>query len=137
MQAVNWGALPGVAVQVLINILGICLVLTLVGTIFMKVFPRSIPVYRLAIICFLAHFRVLMIVFVLSAIVILGQINVPHGLSGIFALSGMCAIGWLITHDLGRYGISKKFPGIGAKVVIGIFALTWIAVGLYYASSSI
>jgi hypothetical protein len=62
--------------------------------------------------------------------VLLLQIPVPAGLSGVVSLAGMCAAGWLITHDLEKYGVPKKFPGVGFKVMLGLLILGWIFVGL-------
>lgn len=33
---------------------------------------------------------------------------------------GMCVVGWLITRDLEKFGLPRKFPGVGFKVMLGV-----------------
>ncbi len=131
MRSIDWEILPLVIVQILLGLLTLTFVYTFFGTLVMKLFARAVPLRRLAIVCFWAIFRVFLVVAVIMAIVIIGGINVPQGLSGLFAVAGMSMVGWLITHDLQRDGIPKKFPGVGFKVVVALLVLSWIVGGLF------
>lgn len=130
---IRWDLLPGALAQVLLNIVLLTLVLTVFGALALKFFVRNVPLLSHAIIFFWSVFRVLIVVGALWLAIILLGVQVPSSLSGLFSLAGMCAVGWLITHDLAkRYGTSIKFPGPGFKVVLTILVLSWIFIGIYY-----
>jgi hypothetical protein len=32
----------------------------------------------------------------------------------------LCGIGWLISADLKKQGVNRRFPGVGARVILGL-----------------
>jgi hypothetical protein len=94
--------------------------------------------YKLALVFFWAAFRVLFITAVVLVVVMLANIAVPAGLSGLLTIIGMCAVGSLITYSLEHYGIPKhKFPGVGANTIFVLFVLSWVAVGLWFLATKL
>jgi hypothetical protein len=54
----------------------------------------------------------------------------PSGLRGVVGITATCAVGSLISHGLKRYGVSSKFPGVGAKTVASLYAMSWVLVAI-------
>ena len=83
---------------------------------------------------FWAVFRVLLGATALWAIVFFLNFKVPSQLSGLFGLACVCAVGWLVSHDLKhQHGVgSGKFPGPGAKVLLSLIALACVYIGITY-----
>ena len=133
MQAVRWDLLPGVIYQLIINISLLTLALTFFGTFLLKFFVRQVPLLSHAFIFFWAVFRVLFVTTVLWLGVVITGLQIPAAFSGLFSIAGMCVVGWLITRSLETgYGVPKKFPGAGFKVMLSLLALSWIFVGAYW-----
>lgn len=130
MHNVDWLALLSALLQLFINIVLLSLVSTVLAALILKFFYRNVDFKQLAGLCFWAIFRILIITAILYAAVVIGHIRVPTGVDGLLSLLGVCALGWLITHDMQRYGVPKKFPGPGFKVVIGLVLVSWILVGI-------
>ncbi len=40
--------------------------------------------------------------------------------------------GWLISRGMKQEGIVRRFPGIGTRVIVGLFALSWLIAGIVY-----
>ena len=120
--------------QTFIMLVLYALVLTFLGMFALKYFIRQLPLLSHALIFFWAVFRVLLAATALWAVVFFLKIKIPSQLSGLFGLACVCAVGWLLSHDLEhRYGVrSGKFPGPGAKVILSLIALTGVYIGITY-----
>jgi hypothetical protein len=109
------------------------LFLTIFGALILKYFVRSVPLLGHAVLFFWALFRVTLVAIVLTSIVALTRMDIPSSLSlsVLFIIAGMCAVGWLITYDLGRrYGVPTEFPGPGFKTMLCLLALTWAFISI-------
>jgi hypothetical protein len=133
MHTIRWDLLPGVISQVFINMAILTLVLTIFGALVLKYFVRTVPLLSHAILFFWAVSRVLFVVIAVTFIVVLTRIEIPTAFAGLFSLVCMCAVGWLITHDLAkRHGVPSKFPGPGFKTMLSLLALSWVFVGALF-----
>ena len=126
--------MAGALLQTFITLVLYALVLTFFGMFALKYFIRQLPLLSHATIFFWAVFRVLLAATVLWAVVFFFKIEVPSQLSGPFGVTCVCAVGWLLSHDLEhRYGVrSGKFPGPGAKVILSLTFLSGVYIGITY-----
>jgi hypothetical protein len=129
--------MAGALLQTVIVLVLYALVLTFLGMFALKYFVRQLPLLSHAMIFFWAVFRVLLTATALWAVVFFLKIKVPSQLSGLFGFACVCAVGWLLSHDLEhRYGVrSSKFPGPGGKVILSLIALTCVYIGITYLVS--
>jgi hypothetical protein len=130
MQSIDWPNLLAALLQLFVDIVLLSVVSTVLGALILKFFYRNIAFKQLAGLCFWAIFRVLLICVVLYIAARLSNISLPAEVSGLVTLAGMCAAGWLITRDMQRHGVPKRFPGPGLKVVIGLLIVSWVFVGM-------
>ena len=73
-------------------------------------------------------FRVMLVVVVITFIGVIFNISAGP-LSGVFAFLGIGAVGTLITRYFSKhYGLSTKFPAVGAKTMFVLFVLMWVIV---------
>jgi hypothetical protein len=96
----------------------------------MKYYARPLSVLRLFIIAAWAFLRVLLVVLAIAAawMLISGKPNGPFaGLSGLIIVSGA---GTLISRSLKRKGFSLPYPGIGARAMIGLFAISLLVLAV-------
>jgi len=126
--------MAGALLQTVIMLVLYAVVLTFLGMFALKYFVRQLPLLSHAMLFFWAVFRVLLAATALWAIVFFFKIEVPSQLSGLFGLACVCAVGWLLSHDLEhRYGVrSGKFPGPGAKAILSLIAFAWLYIGITY-----
>src|SRR5262245_845125 len=126
--------MAGALLQTVIMLVLYAVVLTFLGMFALKYFVRQLPLLSHAMLFFWAVFRVLLVATALWAIVFFFKIEVPSQLSGLFGLACVCAVGWLLSHDLEhRYGVrSGKFPGPGAKAILSLIAFAWLYIGITY-----
>ena len=94
-------------------------VLTILGAPIMKCFAWRVPVLIHAVVFFVAVFAVYFVWAVILAVGVMFKVY-PTQDTGLYALIGMCpAAGWLITRILAKtYGTSRKFPAVGARVML-------------------
>jgi hypothetical protein len=94
----------------------------------MKWFVRQAPVLGLAAVLCWAALRVEIAVF--SLIFLFGFLNISiRPLVAPFNMLALCAVGWLVSQDLSRkYGVTTKFPGVGAWVVATMIVITLMVV---------
>jgi hypothetical protein len=127
MRQIHWDMFAPSLAQAL-YILTILCVWTIVGTFVMKYFVRQAPILNLAAILFWAIFRVQIVLLALVFLASIFGISLTP-LSALLGMLASCAIGWLVTQHLSRnYGVSKKFPAVGAKVMTTLFMITLLIV---------
>lgn len=128
MWQFRWAATAPWLTQTLITMAVFCVVWTLVGMLVMKFFVRQVPILTHAVILFWATLRVQIVALALIALCRL--LGVPLGaILQVVGVLATCAVGWLVTQDLSRkYGVSKKFSGVGAKVMTTMYVLTLLIV---------
>jgi len=132
MRTIHWDLMGPVLAQVLFNITIMTLVVTLFGTFVMKYFARTVPLLSLALIFFWAMFRVLIVTVIITFIGVIFDISVGM-LSSIFTFIGVGIVGWLITRHMSKhYGMPRKFPAVGAKVMTTLFIIMWVIVITVY-----
>jgi hypothetical protein len=99
-----------------------------------KLFARQVSLRRLIVTCFKAFGLILLLGFVVRIAVTLAGMRVPSGLGDLLGIASVCAVGWLITHDLKGQGVAAKFPGVGAKVMTCYLLLSLaLVVGVIWA----
>ena len=98
-----------------------CAICTLVGTPIMKLTERGIPLWRHALICFWAFARVFVVYDLATDVwVKLLRQPVPSWAGSLADIVTLCCIGWLISFDLKKQGVNRRFPGVGARVILGL-----------------
>jgi hypothetical protein len=125
---------PGLLValpQVLLSIVLLSLLWGALGASVLKFFYRKLTFTQLGGLCFWAILRVLAIGTALYLTVLVANVPFPKGLWGLVSLAGMCAVGWLITRDMGKFGVPKQFPGPGFKAVLGVLIISSAFVGIF------
>jgi hypothetical protein len=127
MRQIHWDASAPSLAQALYIVTILC-VWTLVGMFVMKYFVRQVPLLNHAAILFWATLRMQIVVLGLIYLGSICGISV-RPLSSLFGLLASCAVGWLVTRDLSRkYGVSTKFPAVGAKVMATMVIITLLIV---------
>jgi hypothetical protein len=128
MGQFRWAATAPWFTQTLATMAVFCVVWMLLGMLVMKFFVRQVPILTHAAILFWATLRVQIVV--LAVVSLFRVFSIPIGaLSQVVGMLATCAVGWLVTHDLSRkYGVSKKFPAVGAKVMTTLVVFSLLIV---------
>jgi len=117
----DYGALALAGLQQLGGALIGCVICTLVGAPIMKLTERGIPFWRHALICFWAFARGFALYDVATDVWVglLRQPD-PSWADSLADIVMLCGIGWLISADLKKQGVNRRFPGVGARVILGL-----------------
>jgi hypothetical protein len=111
-----------------------CAICTLVGAPIMKLTERGIPFWRHALICFWAFVRgVALYDVAIDVWVRLLRQPLPSWADGLALIVTLCGIGWLISADLKKQGVNRRFPGVGARVIfwLNVVVVVVVVIGLF------
>lgn len=104
----------------------------LLATPIMKLSARSTRLRRTLMIAFRAFLPAVLGISLSYAVYvdILGKR--PGETPAYLLLAWLVLAGWLISRGMKQEGVVRRFPGIGTRVIFGLFALSWAFVGLAY-----
>lgn len=121
--------------RLIIFVFGFSFFGALVGAPIMKFYERKIPIWRHALICLWAFLRGMVILTFLMFIWIIVLRQSYKEFPSISQAAVFLGIGYLISSDLRNYGVIRKFPGIGARVILGFFICFWAITSLWVSFS--
>jgi hypothetical protein len=131
----DYGALALAALKQLGGVLSGSAICTLVGAPIMKLTERAIPLWRHALICFWAFARGIALLFVVTDVWATWlRLPYPSWAGSLVGIAMLCAIGWLISADLKKQGVHRRFPGVGARVILAlVLGLVVVVVVAFFA----
>lgn len=128
-QVSSWSYL--VLMRTMMGVVG-AVVLALLAAPIMKVSAQSIAWNRILVVAFRSSLPALLGISLTYAVYvdILGRraFETP----AMLLLAWLVLAGWLMSLGMKREGVVRRFPGIGTRVIVGVFVFSWMFAGLAY-----
>lgn len=123
-------------IQAILGVLGLSLVWALFALPVMKFYARSQSLARLLAIAYWAFLRVTLALLAIYIVWIIGLGKTAASLSPFVSIVVICSAGALISRSLKKAGVTMPFPGIGARAMVGLLAISWLLVGVAWMAGA-
>lgn len=128
-QIASWSYL--ILMRVMVSIVGAALLALLAAPI-VKLSARNIAWSRIGVIGFRSFLPALLGISLTYAVYVDIFGKRPFETPALLIMAWLVLAGWLLSRAMKHEGVVRRFPGIGTRVIVGLFVLTWVFVGLAY-----